>query len=155
MRLTAGTLYAAVLRRAYGDLADAVGGVPPVGLHRRLRQVCISAIDRIDARAAERFRGDVEPLDARAGHVPGARNRPFGANLANGRFLPRHALREQFEPLLGGLPPTRAILSCGSGVTACHNLLAMEHAGLHGARIYAGSWSGWIADPARPIAVGD
>lgn len=109
----------------------------------------------LDARAAERFRGDVEPLDARAGHVPGARNRPFTANLAGGRFLPRHALREQFEALLGGLPPSRAILSCGSGVTACQNLLAMEHAGLNGARVYADSWSGWISDPSRPVATGD
>jgi thiosulfate/3-mercaptopyruvate sulfurtransferase len=109
----------------------------------------------LDARAPERFRGDVEPLDARAGHVPGARNRPWAANLADGRFLPRHALREQYEALLGDLPPTRAIVSCGSGVTACHDLLAMEHAGLHGARVFADSWSGWIADPSRPVATGD
>jgi thiosulfate/3-mercaptopyruvate sulfurtransferase len=108
----------------------------------------------LDARAPERFRGDVEPLDTRAGHVPGARNRPWADNLADGRFLPRHALREQYEALLGALPPTRAIVSCGSGVTACHDLLAMEHAGLHGARVYADSWSGWISDPSRPIATG-
>jgi thiosulfate/3-mercaptopyruvate sulfurtransferase len=109
----------------------------------------------LDARAPERFRGEVEPLDARAGHVPGARNRPYVQNLADGRFAPRHVLREQFDALLGDTPPSRVLLSCGSGVTACHNLLAMEHAGLRGARVYASSWSGWISDPSRPVALGD
>jgi thiosulfate/3-mercaptopyruvate sulfurtransferase len=108
----------------------------------------------LDARAAERFRGDVEPLDVRAGHIPGARNRPDSQNLADGRFAPRHVLREQFDALLGDTPPSRVVLSCGSGVTACHNLLAMEHAGLRGARVYAGSFSGWISDPTRPVELG-
>ena len=109
----------------------------------------------LDARAPERFRGEVEPLDRAAGHVPGARNRPFAHNLEDGRFLPAEALRDEFLSLLGGASPDAVLLSCGSGVTACHNLLAMEHAGLRGARIYAPSWSGWVSDPTRPIATGD
>lgn len=108
----------------------------------------------IDARAAERFRGDVEPLDRVAGHVPGALNRPYADNMADGRFRSPAQLRGDFVALLHGREPANVILSCGSGVTACHNLLAMEHAGLHGARIYAGSWSGWISDPTRPVARG-
>jgi len=109
----------------------------------------------LDARAPERFRGEVEPLDRVAGHIPGARNRPFVANLRDGRFRPASELREEFGALIGARDPAQVLLNCGSGVTACQNLLAMEHAGLHGARIYAGSWSGWISDPARPIATGE
>ena len=109
----------------------------------------------LDARAPERFRGDLEPLDRAAGHVPGARNRPFSRNLADGRFRAADDLRAEFVALLDGAPPSKVLLSCGSGVTACHNLLAMEHAGLHGARIYAPSWSGWVSDPSRPIETGD
>lgn len=109
----------------------------------------------LDARAPERFRGDVEPLDPVAGHIPGARNRPFAANLSQGRMLPPDVLKGQFQALLGGRRPEEVVLSCGSGVTACHNLLAMAHAGLPGARIYAPSWSGWVSDPSRPVATGD
>jgi thiosulfate/3-mercaptopyruvate sulfurtransferase len=109
----------------------------------------------LDARAPERFRGEIEPLDRAAGHVPGARNRPFSRNLAEGSFRAPEALRAEFTALLDGKSPDRVLLSCGSGVTACHNLLAMEHAGLPGARIYAPSWSGWVSDPARPVATGD
>ena len=109
----------------------------------------------IDARAAERFRGDVEPLDPVAGHIPGALNRPFKDNLdVQGRFQRPEALREAFLPLLGGRPASEAVHQCGSGVTACHNLLAMEAAGLSGAALYPGSWSEWCADPARPVARG-
>jgi thiosulfate/3-mercaptopyruvate sulfurtransferase len=109
----------------------------------------------IDARGAERFAGRNETLDPIAGHVPGARNRPFLDNLgADGRFLPAEVLRRQFATLLGSLAPSSAIAMCGSGVTACHNLLALEHAGFSGARLYAGSWSEWIRDPRRPIATG-
>ena len=109
----------------------------------------------LDARAAPRFRGEVEPIDPVAGHVPGALNRPFQDNLgADGRFKPPAALRAEFETLLAGRGANHAVLMCGSGVTACHNLLAMAHAGLDGARIYAGSWSEWIVDPARPVARG-
>lgn len=109
----------------------------------------------IDARAAERFRGDVEPLDAVAGHIPGALNRPYSQNVADGRMRPAESLRHEFVALLGQRAPDAVLLNCGSGVTACHNLLAMEYAGLHGARIYAGSWSGWISDRARPVATGE
>ena len=108
----------------------------------------------LDARAPERFRGDVEPLDRVAGHIPGARNRPFVANLRDGRFKSPAELRAEFAPLLGARPASQVLLNCGSGVTACQNLLAMEHAGLHGARVYAGSWSGWISDPSRPVKKG-
>ncbi|HSX62873.1 MAG TPA: sulfurtransferase, partial [Tahibacter sp.] len=102
-----------------------------------------------------RFRGEVEPIDPVAGHIPGARNRPFADNLgAGGAFKPADALREEFEVVIAGFDADRVIHSCGSGVTACHNLLAMEHAGLEGSRIFAPSWSGWIADPSRPVARG-
>ena len=110
----------------------------------------------LDARAAPRFRGEVEPLDSRAGHVPGARNRPFANNLdESGRFKSAARLREEFAALLGDRPPQQVMHMCGSGVTAAHNLLAMEYAGLHGSRLYAPSWSGWIVDPQRPAARGD
>lgn len=109
----------------------------------------------IDARAGERFRGEVEPLDKAAGHIPGALNRFFKDNLAaGGCFKPAAQLRAEYEALLGHEPAAQAVHQCGSGVTACHNLLAMEHAGLAGSRLYAGSWSEWSADPSRPIARG-
>lgn len=109
----------------------------------------------LDARAPERFRGEVEPLDRVAGHVPGAINRPFSANLEpGGRFRSPERLADEFRELLGGSSASEAVLMCGSGVTACHNLLAMEHAGIHGARVYPGSWSEWISDPSRPVARG-
>lgn len=105
-----------------------------------------------DARAAERFAGQVEPIDAVAGHVPGAINRPFASNLREGRFKPAEELRAELLTVLDGNAPADAVLMCGSGVTAAHLLLAFEHAGLTGARVYAGSWSGWISDPSRPVA---
>ena len=110
----------------------------------------------IDARAGERFRGEVEPLDNAAGHIPGALNRFFKDNLdaSNGRFKPAAQLRAEFAPLLGPAGAADVVHQCGSGVTACHNLLAMEHAGLAGSLLYAGSWSEWSADPARPVARG-
>lgn len=109
----------------------------------------------VDARGAERFAGRNETIDPVAGHVPGARNRPFLDNLgADGRFLAPGELRLRWNALLGALPPSAVIAMCGSGVTACQNLLALEHAGLPGARLYAGSWSEWIRDPARPVATG-
>lgn len=106
----------------------------------------------LDARAPERFAGAVEPIDPVAGHVPGALNRPFVANLAEGRFKPAQQLRDELQALLDGRAPQELVLMCGSGVTACHLLLAMETAGLRGARVYPGSWSGWIADRTRPVA---
>ncbi|OOG45824.1 sulfurtransferase [Rhodanobacter sp. C01] len=109
----------------------------------------------LDARAAPRYRGDVEPLDRIGGHVPGALNRPFADNLgSDGRFKPATQLRDEFVAVLGSTAPTQVVHMCGSGVTACHNLLAMEHAGLHGSRLYAPSWSGWVNDPSRPVAKG-
>jgi thiosulfate/3-mercaptopyruvate sulfurtransferase len=108
----------------------------------------------VDARAAERYEGRVEPLDPVAGHIPGALNRPWQDNLEQGRFKSPDVLRRDFEQLLGGKPITQVTVLCGSGVTACHHLLAMEHAGLAGARLYPGSWSEWVADPSRPVATG-
>lgn len=108
----------------------------------------------LDARAAARFRGEVEPLDPRAGHVPGARNRPYADNLRDGRFKPAASLAQEFDALLAGHAPAEVAVMCGSGVTACHHLLAMAHAGRDGALLYAPSWSGWVDDPAREVAVG-
>ena len=109
----------------------------------------------VDARAAERFAGAVEPLDPVAGHVPGAVNHPFTGNLGeDGRFLPAGELRRRWLDRLRGTDPADAILMCGSGVTACHNILAMTAAGLPGGKLYAGSWSEWIRDPGRPVARG-
>jgi thiosulfate/3-mercaptopyruvate sulfurtransferase len=109
----------------------------------------------IDARGADRFAGANETIDPVAGHIPGARNHPFAANLdAHGRFLDTGQLRAAWEKTLRGASPRQLIAMCGSGVTACHNLLALEVAGLSGARLYAGSWSEWITDPAHPVARG-
>ncbi len=107
----------------------------------------------MDARSEERFRGEVEPFDSVAGHIPGAMNVPFEDNLdVSGCFLSREELRAHYLNLLVDHAPMRAIQMCGSGVTACHNVLAMEHAGLAGAKLYVGSWSEWIRDPKRPVA---
>lgn len=108
----------------------------------------------VDARAAERYRGEVEPVDPIAGHIPGAANRPFGLNQRDGVFRPAAELKLEFEAILDGRAPTQLIHQCGSGVSACANMLAMEHAGLRGSRLYAGSWSEWCSDPTRPVAVG-
>jgi thiosulfate/3-mercaptopyruvate sulfurtransferase len=108
-----------------------------------------------DARGAERFGGKNQTKETVPRHLPRARNRPFLDNLgADGRFLPAEVLRQRFDILLGSAAPASLIAMCGSGVTACHNLLALEHAGLSGARLYAGSWSEWIRDPRRPVATG-
>jgi thiosulfate/3-mercaptopyruvate sulfurtransferase len=109
----------------------------------------------VDARAPERFAGEIEPIDPVAGHVPGAVNHPFSRNLdAENRFLPPAELRRRWLETLNGKDSGDTILMCGSGVTACHNALAMEVAGLPGAKLYAGSWSEWIRDPQRPVARG-
>ena len=109
----------------------------------------------VDARAPERFRGEVEPLDRVPGHIPGAVNHFFQTNVDNGVFKTPEQLRESFAKTLAGTPPNRVVCYCGSGGTACHNLLALEHAGLTGAQLYVGSWSEWASDPARPVATGD
>ncbi|MBI5717656.1 MAG: sulfurtransferase [Burkholderiales bacterium] len=109
----------------------------------------------LDARAPDRFRGENETLDPIGGHIPGAVNRLFRDNLgADGHFKPAAQLRAEFERLLGGRSGAAVISQCGSGVTACHNLLAMEVAGLHGAALYPGSWSEWCAQPGAAIATG-
>jgi len=114
------------------------------------------SLDRklFDARAPERFRGDVEPIDAVAGHIPGAVNLPFAENLKDGRFRTAAELRERFAVALGGTLPEEAVVYCGSGVTACHDILAFAQAGLPLPRLYAGSWSEWITDPTRPTIKG-
>jgi len=109
----------------------------------------------IDARAAPRFRGEVEPLDPVAGHIPGALNRPFSQNLgADGKFKPAEQLKAEFEALLGRRDPATVVHHCGSGVSAVPNLIAMEVAGLGRTGLYAGSWSDWCSDPDRPVAQG-
>jgi thiosulfate/3-mercaptopyruvate sulfurtransferase len=109
----------------------------------------------LDARSSERFRGEMETLDTRAGHIPGSLSRPYGANLEMGRrFKDPAVLRTEFTSMLGERDPRGVVHTCGSGVTACHNLFAMELAGLKGTRLYAGSWSEWIRNPERPIETG-
>lgn len=109
----------------------------------------------IDARAAERFRGEVEPLDPIAGHIPNALNRPLTDNLqADGRFKNPEQLKADWLTILNGKLAENVVHMCGSGVSACHNILAMEVAGLTGSKLYAGSWSEWIRDPQRPVATG-
>lgn len=136
-------------------------GTPDVALVASLDEVVSvvaghGGLQLLDARAPERFRGEVEPLDAAAGHIPGAVNHFFQNNVDNaGRFLPADTVREQLLHRMGSTTPDRVIAYCGSGVTACHNLLALAHAGLPGARLYPGSWSEWSSDESRPVATGD
>ncbi|MGK0270251.1 MAG: thiosulfate/3-mercaptopyruvate sulfurtransferase [Cocleimonas sp.] len=114
-----------------------------------------SSFSLLDARAAPRYRGDVEPIDPIAGHVPDALNRDFSANLdEQGLFLSASSLKEQFQPIVEQANNQHIVHMCGSGVTACHNMLAMEIAGLSGSQLYLGSWSQWITDPSRTIATG-
>jgi thiosulfate/3-mercaptopyruvate sulfurtransferase len=121
-------------------------------VHRNLAQATLTVLD---ARGAPRFRGEVEPLDPAAGHIPGALNRPFTQNLgADGLFKPAATLRAEFEALLGQRDPSSVVHQCGSGVSAVPNLLAMEVAGLGRSTLFAGSWSEWCSDPARPVAQG-
>jgi len=129
-------------------MAPAMATIDAPGLLARLKEVRL-----LDARAGERFRGEVEPLDPVAGHIPGATLRFFKDNLLpDGRFKSAADLRAEFTALAGGAGDV--VHQCGSGVTACHNLLAMTHAGLDGSRLYPGSWSEWCADPTRPVARG-
>jgi len=116
----------------------------------------LSSIALIDARSPDRFRGENETLDPVGGRIPGARNRFFRENLdSSGKFKPAWQLKQEFAALLSGASIGGVVHSCGSGVSACHNLLAMEIAGLPGSRLYPGSWSEWCADPARPVARGE
>ena len=134
----------------YPERPSLAGSVDADGVAGRAAGVAL-----LDARSPERFRGDNEPIDKVAGHIPGAFNRFHRANLDDaGRFKPAAALHAEFVELLGGRPAGDVIHSCGSGVTACHNLLAMTHAGLAGSRLYPGSWSEWSSEPSRPIGRG-
>jgi thiosulfate/3-mercaptopyruvate sulfurtransferase len=117
-------------------------------LHNQTRLV-------VDARTEDRFRGENETLDPVGGHIPGARNHCFKQNLDGVRFKPADLLRSEWLATLGAHTPEDSIMQCGSGVTACHNLLALEVAGLSGAALYPGSWSEWCLDPARPMARGE
>jgi thiosulfate/3-mercaptopyruvate sulfurtransferase len=119
------------------------------------RELAAGGILLLDARAADRFAGHNETIDPVAGHVPGARNYAFTLNLDGGRLQSAAALTGMWRAQLGDTPPSRVVAMCGSGVTACHNLLAMELAGLPGARLYAGSFSEWIRDPTRRVATGE
>ncbi|HET9101788.1 MAG TPA: sulfurtransferase [Solirubrobacteraceae bacterium] len=133
-----------------GDFVAAGGRLPVLDADGAWRTAGDGVL--IDARAAERFRGTTEPVDPVAGHVPGARSRPTTENLAaDGCFASPAALREAFAAL-GARPGVTVGVHCGSGVTACHELLALEAAGVQGAALYAGSWSDWISDPSRPVA---
>jgi thiosulfate/3-mercaptopyruvate sulfurtransferase len=140
--------------RPRGNVVPGAPLVRTVGADTLVRNLATGELTVIDARAPDRFRGENEVLDPVGGHIPGARNRFFNDNLhTDGRFKPAQQLRTEFTALLAD--PARAVMQCGSGVTACHNLLALERAGLTGAALYPGSWSEWCADPARPVATGD
>jgi len=139
--------------------AGTVAAKPDSSMVRSAEQVLATASGGggivFDARAAERYRGETEPIDKVAGHIPSAVNRFFKLNLNPDLTMRAPAdLRREFEAALHGRRPDQAVHQCGSGITACVNLLAMEHAGLGGSALYVGSWSEWIADPARPIAQG-
>ncbi|MCC6611497.1 MAG: sulfurtransferase [Burkholderiales bacterium] len=127
----------------------------PVGVDFVAAHLRDPGILLVDARGAERYTGATEPLDPVAGHIPGSVNVPFKENLAaGGVFKSADALRALWQPIVAGRDAASVVHTCGSGVSACHNLLAMEIAGLAGSRLYAGSWSEWCADPARPVATG-
>lgn len=128
-------------------------GMPTVDAQAVLANLALPSFVVVDARAAERYRGEVEPMDPVAGHIPGALNRPSTLNVqADGRFRPAAELQQDFRNLLQGRSPDQVVHQCGSGITACHNLFAMELAGLTGSALYPGSWSEWCSDPARPVA---
>ena len=139
--------------RAHGDIVEKHTLTRTVGVAEVLANLDSRAETVLDARAPDRFRGENETIDPVGGHIPGASNRFFKDNLqADGVFKSGADLKREFAPLFDA--PHKAIMQCGSGVTACHNLLALEVAGLHGAALYPGSWSEWCADPARPVASG-
>jgi thiosulfate/3-mercaptopyruvate sulfurtransferase len=137
--------------------AGSIGAKPPLTASVNAHDILVNLTNPrrtiVDARAPDRFRGENETIDPVGGHIPGAKNRFFKDNLqADGRFKPGHQLHEEFGALIS--EPQAAVMQCGSGVTACHNLLALEIAGLHGAALYPGSWSEWCSDATRPMAKG-
>lgn len=147
-----------------GDVQTATPTLPQAGDFQARLQTAFTveaddllnnpALQVIDARATERYRGEIEPTDPIAGRIPNAINRPLTDNLHNGLFKSPEQLRHEWQAIIGEHDLTTLVHSCGSGVTACHNQLAMEIAGLTGSKLYAGSWSEWIRDPNRPIARG-
>jgi thiosulfate/3-mercaptopyruvate sulfurtransferase len=144
-----------VVTRESSTISIAFDREQVVGFEEIARRRNDGSMVLIDARAAPRYRGDVEPLDPVAGHVPGAVNRPFSMNLDGaGLFKSPQQLRAEFGHLIGDQDARDVVHMCGSGVTACHNLLAMEHAGLAGSRLFAPSWSGWVSDRSRPVETG-
>jgi len=143
-----------VAARAAGSITERKTLTQTVNVADVVANLATQARTVVDARANDRFRGENETIDPVGGHIPGAKNRFFKDNLqADGRFKPAEQLKQDFSPLFSS--PDQAIMQCGSGVTACHNLLAMEVAGLSGAALYPGSWSEWCASPTRPIATGN
>ncbi|WP_300750012.1 sulfurtransferase [Janthinobacterium sp.] len=139
--------------RASGNITEKASLTRSVTVKELVANLKTQAATVLDARAPDRFRGENETIDPVGGHIPGAKSRFFKNNLqADGRFKSAEALKQDFEALIAS--PESAIMQCGSGVTACHNLLALEVAGLPGAALYPGSWSEWCADPARPVATG-
>jgi thiosulfate/3-mercaptopyruvate sulfurtransferase len=142
--------------RQAGSFRGAPGRMPVVTTAELERRLGTPDLVLLDARARERYLGAGETIDPVAGHVPGATSVPFQGSLAaDGRFRPPGELRPVFEQAMRGRAPAEAIVMCGSGVTACHDIFAMELAGLPGAGLYDGSWSEWIRSPARPVAVGE
>ena len=142
-----------VVSKPRGAIEARAPFVPTVTVAEVLENIESARRTVVDARAADRFRGENETIDPVGGHIPGARNRFFKDNLqGDGRFKAAAQLREEFGAVIED--PSNAIMQCGSGVTACHNLLALEVAGLKGAALYPGSWSEWSADPSRPVATG-
>jgi thiosulfate/3-mercaptopyruvate sulfurtransferase len=140
-------------RRTPGAISERSSLVSTVSADEVLANIDMQGRTVVDARAADRYRGENETIDPVGGHIPGAKNRFFKDNLtAEGRFKNAEQLKADFAPLFAD--PSKAIMQCGSGVTACHNLLALEVAGLPGAALYPGSWSEWVGDPTRPVATG-
>ncbi|HEY9571518.1 MAG TPA: rhodanese-like domain-containing protein, partial [Pusillimonas sp.] len=132
---------------------SAVAAMPAVDAQAVLANLENPSFTVVDARAANRYRGETEPMDPVAGHIPGALNRPSSLNVGDdGRFKAPAELRAEFEALLDGRPATQIVHQCGSGITACHNLFSMELAGLNGSALYPGSWSEWCSDSTRPVA---
>ncbi|MFM8246813.1 MAG: sulfurtransferase [Burkholderiaceae bacterium] len=149
-----GELTQAVINRPRGSITPQASLVSSVSADDVLANLSARARVVLDARAADRFRGENETIDPVAGRIPGARNRWFKDNLqADGKFKSPDLLRAEYSALIKS--PESTIMQCGSGISACHNLLAMDIAGLPGAMLYPGSWSEWSADPSRPVAVGD
>lgn len=140
---------------AGGTFQGVTGQMPVIDVREIESRLHDARLLVLDVRAAARYRGEIEPIDPVAGHVPGAKNLPFAASLdGGGRFRAPGDLTEAFKPLLEGRNMNDVVVMCGSGITACHGLFAMELAGFSGARLYPGSWSEWIADPHRPVERG-